>query len=170
MKTSSRLTEIEVIAAGRKIQPSTSQRNTIIPSLPPHLVFRFLTTSQIQRLHDRSVIPNAAATQPSLLDSAVHAPINLQHYKKEKDIFQLAANLAEKVMKNHAFHDGNKRTALAAADMFLRINGYSLREVPFTDEDSHNKEDITDAHVAVVTKECTAERLGMYYKSVAGPP
>jgi len=39
-------------------------------------------------------------------------------------VFQLAANLSEKIMKNHAYQDGNKRTALVAADMFLKINGY----------------------------------------------
>lgn len=52
--------------------------------------------------------------------------MNIKHYAKEDDVFQLAANLAEKIMKDHAFQDGNKRTALLAADMFLKINGYYL--------------------------------------------
>jgi len=30
------------------------------------------------------------------------------------------------LVKNHPFIDGNKRTALATMDTFLRINGYSL--------------------------------------------
>ncbi|OJJ42426.1 hypothetical protein ASPZODRAFT_137334 [Penicilliopsis zonata CBS 506.65] len=87
---------------------------------------RFLTVSQIQRLHARFVIPNAVPAQPSLLESVVYLPMNMKHYAKEDDVFQLAANLAEKIMKNHAFQDGNKRTALLAADMFLKINGYYL--------------------------------------------
>jgi death-on-curing protein len=30
------------------------------------------------------------------------------------------------IAKNHAFHDGNKRTALAVAITFLKVNGYKL--------------------------------------------
>ncbi|THC89115.1 hypothetical protein EYZ11_011442 [Aspergillus tanneri] len=74
----------------------------------------------------------------------------------EEDVFRLAANLAEKIMKNHAFQDGNKRTALLAADMFLKINGYYLQKVPFA-EDTHNK-GLANAHVAVVTNQWTADQ------------
>ncbi|KAL4986365.1 DOC family protein [Aspergillus falconensis] len=128
---------------------------------------RFLTPSQVQRLHARFVVPNAVPTSPGLLESAVHSPMNMKHYAKEEDVFQLAANLAEKVMKNHAFQDGNKRTALLAADMFLKINGYYLQKVPFA-EDTNNM-GLANAHVAVVTNQWTAEQLGNYYKSVAAP-
>lgn len=102
-----------------------------------------------------------------MLESAVYSPINMKHYANEEDIFQLAANLAEKIMKRYAFQDGNKRTALLAADMFLKINGYYLQKVPFA-EDIHNKF-LENAHVAVVTNQWTAEQLGNYYKSVAAP-
>lgn len=68
-------------------------------------------------------------------------------------------------MKNHAYQDGNKRTALLAADMFLKINGYFLQKVPSM-EDLHNKE-IANAHVAVVTNQWTPGQLGTYYESVA---
>ncbi|KAL5047246.1 hypothetical protein BDW71DRAFT_196986 [Aspergillus fruticulosus] len=106
-------------------------------------------------------------SQPGLLESAVHSPMNMKHYAKEEDVFQLAANLAEKIMKNHTFQDGNKRTALLAADMFLKINGYYLQKVPFA-EDTNNM-GLANAHVAVVTNQWTAEQLGNYYKSVAAP-
>ena len=100
-----------------------------------------------------------------MLESAVHSLMNKKHYAKEKDVFQLAANLSEKIMKNHAFQDGNKRTALLAADMFLEINGYYLQKVLFV-EDAHNK-GLANAHVAVVINKWTAEQLGNYYKSAA---
>lgn len=121
----------------------------------------------VQRLHARFVAPNALPVQPNMLESAVHSPMNLKHYAGVEDVFQLAANLAEKIMKNHAFQDGNKRTALLAADMFLKINGYYLQKVPFA-EDIHNR-GLANAHVAVVTNQWTAEQLGNYYKSVAAP-
>jgi death-on-curing protein len=42
------------------------------------------------------------------------------------DIREEAAALLESLLINHPFVDGNKRTALAACDVFLRINGQAL--------------------------------------------
>ena len=39
------------------------------------------------------------------------------------DIVQEACALLESILINHPFMDGNKRTAFAACDVFLRING-----------------------------------------------
>ena len=128
---------------------------------------RFLTMSQIRSLHHRFGVPCAPLTQLSMLESAVNAPVNKNHYEKDRDVFRLAATLAERIMKNHAFQDGNKRTALLAADMFLRVNGYSLQRVPSAD-DAHT-EGLAAAHVAVVTKKWTVEQLCNYYQSVALP-
>lgn len=40
---------------------------------------------------------------------------------------ELAASLAFGIIRNHAFIDGNKRTSLAAALVFLEANGKALR-------------------------------------------
>ncbi|KAJ5963424.1 uncharacterized protein N7479_003300 [Penicillium vulpinum] len=128
---------------------------------------QFLTMLQIQRLHHRFAVPCAPLTQPSILESAVNAPVDKNHYENDRDVFRLAAILAERIMKNHAFQDGNKRTALLAADMFLKANGYYLKEIQFA-EDSH-VQGLAEAHVAVVTKKWTAEQLCDYYRSVALP-
>jgi hypothetical protein len=45
------------------------------------------------------VTPNAAPTQPAMLASVIQSPMSLKHYAKQEDVFQLAANLAEKIMK-----------------------------------------------------------------------
>lgn len=42
------------------------------------------------------------------------------------DIVSEAAALMESLTINHPFVDGNKRVAFAAADIFLRINGYQI--------------------------------------------
>ncbi|PCG95224.1 Death on curing protein [Penicillium occitanis (nom. inval.)] len=91
--------------------------------------------------------------------------MNLKHLTEQEDIFQLAANLSEKIMKNHAFQDGNKRTALVAADMFLKINSYWLQNVPLA-EDTNNKA-LADAHAAVIANNWNAQQLASFYKSVA---
>jgi death-on-curing protein len=42
------------------------------------------------------------------------------------DLFRKAAALLEALIRNHPFVDGNKRTGVVAAGLFLRQNGYRL--------------------------------------------
>ncbi len=70
-------------------------------------------------------------------------------------------------MKNHAYQDGNKRIALVAADMFLRINGYRLQNKPMAQETVNIN--IADAQVLVATSQWDAEKLGRFYQSIAAP-
>jgi death-on-curing protein len=59
------------------------------------------------------------------LESALARPINHWNYG-EGDIVALAVALFLGVARNHPFLQGNKRTAFAAADYFLHLNGYEL--------------------------------------------
>ena len=58
-----------------------------------------------------------------LLDSALNRPLHLFHYGKPS-LFELAASYAEGIVKNHPFLDGNKRSGLMAAALFIESNGY----------------------------------------------
>ncbi len=60
-----------------------------------------------------------------MLESALARPLQKEAYG-EPDIFDLAAAYLFGIARNHPFVDGNKRTALAAADLFLFFNGWSL--------------------------------------------
>jgi death-on-curing protein len=42
------------------------------------------------------------------------------------DLFSKTAALMESLVRNHPFVDGNKRTAITSAALFLRMNGYRL--------------------------------------------
>ena len=42
------------------------------------------------------------------------------------DLFIKTAALMDSLVRNHPFVDGNKRTAITAAALFLRINGFQL--------------------------------------------
>jgi death-on-curing protein len=44
------------------------------------------------------------------------------------DIFEMSAAYAYHISQNHPFVDGNKRTALASALVFLDLNGVSLTD------------------------------------------
>ena len=60
-----------------------------------------------------------------LLESALARPLNLHAYG-EPSLPRLAAAYAFGIAKNHPFVDGNKRTALVAAELFLGLNGHDL--------------------------------------------
>jgi death-on-curing protein len=63
---------------------------------------------------------------PGLLESALYRP-QTGYYA---DLIEEAAALWESLAQNHAFIDGNKRTAFAATFTFLAINGGRLTADP----------------------------------------
>ncbi len=63
---------------------------------------------------------------PGSLEAAMYRP-QTGYYE---DIVAEAAALMESLAINHPFVDGNKRIAFAAADVFLRINGWQLHRSP----------------------------------------
>ena len=63
---------------------------------------------------------------PGALEAALFRP-QTGYYK---DIVAEAAALLESLAINHPFVDGNKRIAFAAADVFLRVNGWRLQRAP----------------------------------------
>jgi death-on-curing protein len=60
-----------------------------------------------------------------LLESALARPINKFAYG-ETDLAALAAAYGFGIARNHAFVDGNKRTALASMIVFLGLDGMDL--------------------------------------------
>jgi death-on-curing protein len=61
-----------------------------------------------------------------LAEMAAHRPQNIYWYEGERDVVRLGLHLLMGVAQNHAFEQGNKRTALTAALMFIEANGYAL--------------------------------------------
>jgi death-on-curing protein len=67
----------------------------------------------------------AGLRDEGLLDSALGRPQNLFAYGKPT-LLELAASQAFGLVKNHPFHDGNKRTGFITAVVFLQLNGWRL--------------------------------------------
>jgi death-on-curing protein len=72
----------------------------------------------------------------------------------------MAAAYLYHVARNHPFVDGNKRTALAAALVFLQINGFRL----VAEEDS-----LTDLVVRVAAGEATKAEAAVFLKPHSKP-
>lgn len=90
---------------------------------------RWIDRRAILLLHSASLAEYgglAGIRDEGLLDSALNRPQNRFAYESKSDIFALAAAYGFGLAKNHAFHDGNKRTAFLAIGLFLSLNGYKL--------------------------------------------
>lgn len=90
--------------------------------------FRFLAAVHIKELN--KFVEGASTSilrDEGLLESAVASPMNQQHYAGVNDLTELAAVLSVKLIKNHAFGNGNKRTALLAANLFMTRHGMVLQ-------------------------------------------
>jgi death on curing protein len=75
----------------------------------------------------------ARVSRLELLDSALHAPhAGFGDEEFYPEFVEKAAVLVVRIARNHPLLDGNKRLAWAALNMFLTLNGHSLK-VPADD-------------------------------------
>ncbi|WP_215857177.1 type II toxin-antitoxin system death-on-curing family toxin [Acidithiobacillus ferridurans] len=89
----------------------------------------YLTVADVLGMHTVLIQRYGGALglrDPEALEAALFHP-QTGYYN---DILAEAAALLESLAINHPFVDGNKRIAFAAADVFLRINGWHLRRAP----------------------------------------
>ena len=87
----------------------------------------FLSREQIDEAHRISLERHRGlrgVRSEHAVESALAAPINDYHYA-DADLFALAAAYAFHIGQAQAFLDGNKRTAVLAALIFLDVNGVS---------------------------------------------
>jgi death-on-curing protein len=88
--------------------------------------WRWVSEDVVLAVHDEQLAEHggqAGVRDLPLLQSALARPKNLEAYGNP----DLAAAYAVGIARNHAFIDGNKRTALVvAAGIFLPLNGYEL--------------------------------------------
>ena len=79
-------------------------------------------------IHDEQLAEHGGqpgVRDPGLLESALGRPRNQFAYG-EPSITRLAASYGFGISRNHPFLDGNKRTSLVVAELFLELNGYEL--------------------------------------------
>ena len=91
---------------------------------------KYLTEEQVLFIHSRLIDETGGShgiRDVGLLQSAVSRPKATFGGKDlYPDIFYKAAAFMESLIKNHPFIDGNKRTAITSAGIFLQRNGYIL--------------------------------------------
>lgn len=119
----------------------------------------FLTISQVLFIHDQMVKRFGGShgiRDIGLIKSAIARPqASFDGKYLYISIFDKAAALLQSLLKNHAFVDGNKRTALTSAGLFLWKNGYKLI--------NNHKEEVTFA-IKVDNGNLTIEQISKWLK------
>jgi death-on-curing protein len=91
----------------------------------------YLTAEQVLFIHYRLVTETGGEhgiRDMGLLESAVARPkATFDDQELYSDIFEKAAAFMESLVNNHPFIDGNKRTGIACAVLFLRQNGIAFK-------------------------------------------
>jgi death on curing protein len=85
----------------------------------------YLTLAEVIEMHHQLIEEFGGAhalREQGSLESAVFRP-QIGYYN---NLAEEAAAFMESLANNHAFLDGNKRICFAAADTFLRVNGFYL--------------------------------------------
>ena len=94
---------------------------------------KYLTIVQDLAIHDQMIRRfggSSGIRDLGLLESAVERPKStFDGVSLYPDLFTKAAALMHSLLKNHAFVDGNKRTAYSSCGVFLRLNGYKFENM-----------------------------------------
>ena len=88
----------------------------------------WLDLEVVLAIHDEQLAEHggqAGVRDRGLLESALARPRN-QFAHGEHSLARLAASYAFGLSRNHPFLDGNKRTSLVVAELFLDLNGLQL--------------------------------------------
>lgn len=90
----------------------------------------YLTPAQVLFIHSRLIAETGGAggiRDLGLFAAAVARPqATFDGDDLYAGLYSKAAALMESLIRNHPFVDGNKRTGITAAGLFLRLNGYRL--------------------------------------------
>jgi len=90
---------------------------------------RYLTVAEVLAIHRVQVLRfggSDGVRDLGLVEAAVYRP-QTGYYD---DVLAEAAAMWESLSQNHPFVDGNKRTAFAATDVFLMMNGRFITADP----------------------------------------
>jgi death-on-curing protein len=93
-------------------------------------VIRYLLPEQVLFIHGRLIQTTGGVhgvRDLSMLLSALGRPqATFDGNDLYGDVFSKAAALMDSLIRDHPFVDGNKRTGITAAALFMQLNGYSL--------------------------------------------
>lgn len=120
----------------------------------------FLTLAEVKIIHIEQINQHGGLhgiRDINLLDSALHYPqATFNQAYVHTDIYHMAAAYALSIIKNHPFLDGNKRTGLAAALLFLDFNDITLET---------SQEELYDMTMQIAESKISEEKIASFFKN-----
>lgn len=121
----------------------------------------FLTLAEVMEIHTDQIVRYGGSNgvrDINLLNSAIAMPSSsFSGEFLHTTVFDMAAAYAFHLAKNHAFLDGNKRTALASALVFLALNGITISDPDGT---------LYDAMISLTSGKLGKEKFSTILKSL----
>jgi death-on-curing protein len=128
---------------------------------------RYLTVEEVLEINAEVMGGEHALREQGLLESAIARPqASAFGTDAYPDLASKAAALLHSLILNHAFVDGNKRTAVLSTLVFLDLNGYTIRWEQ--NEALHFVLDLT-THQIDIEDAVTFLRSKMHPKDIAPP-
>jgi death-on-curing protein len=122
-------------------------------------VLIYLSVDQVLLLHELQIERfggSRGLRDRGGLESAVaRATMTFDGEDLYRDAAAKAAALMHSLVMNHAFVDGNKRVGVAAAELFLRLNGFRL---------GASDKELEELTLSVARGELDAESLGIWFR------
>ena len=122
----------------------------------------FLTFEDVLQIHEEQIAANGGIRgirDQGLLESAVMMPqASFGGEYLHQNLFEMASAYAFHIAENQPFLDGNKRTALVSALVFLDINGFEILD---------QKMRLYDAMIAIANKEMDKYDLSKLLKELS---
>lgn len=119
----------------------------------------YLSVEQIEEIHALQIERfggSAGLRDHRALESAVARPaMTFGGDDLYADVSSKAAALMHSLVMNHPFVDGNKRVGIAAAELFIQINGFRL--------EAWDRE-LEDLTLSTARGELDAERLAIWFR------
>ena len=120
----------------------------------------FLDVQEVIEIHGDQIDQHGGIhgiRDPGSLESAVVAAEFAACHESE-DLFWLAATYMVHLIQNHPFLDGNKRTGVKAALVFLVLNGIQLKR------DTKALRQLEDLAVAVAARQAGKEKIAEFLR------
>jgi len=123
------------------------------------MIIYFLTLSEITMIHDKQISEHGGLhglRNEGLLLSALHYPQStFNNEYLHPDIYHMAAAYMSSIIKNHPFLDGNKRTGLLTALIFLKANNIEIKAT---------NSELFDLTIAIAQSHITEQDIAIFFK------
>lgn len=125
---------------------------------------KYLSAEQLLFIHARLIEETGGShgvrDLGMLLSAAGRPQASFDGQDLYSDLFSKAAALMESLIRNHPFVDGNKRTGVTAAGLFLRRNGYRL---------TANNTDLVSITMEIAQSQSDVEELTIWFRDNSQP-